>query len=219
MQSKDLWTTEVGSDMWGMFVPGKSDHDYVTIRQVPTNLLLRGYKNPLTWPQLKTEGMTVPLDQSFMEIEHLVNLLIKGNINALWAVMSPIIVRDHPALEELKKIVISQPNKLPYHSIKGMAISQQKDELKRPALSGGKGYRTAARTLLFGYKLLTNWTFNFKVPTSLVNTELSAGEVYNYMDGLEYSYQNSKLPERPNEEPFRQYLYKLRCNNLLNMEA
>ena len=216
---KDLWTTEVGSSMWNMFQPGKSDHDYCTIRQFTTKLLLSGYKNPGTWPsQIKNNELNgVTIDQNYLEIEHLVGQLLKGNINALWYVMSPIVIKDHPYLHELRKIIIDNPSKLPYHSIRGMAISQQRDEIKRPVLAKGKGYRTAIRTLLFGQYLLKDWEFNFNVKELYDIENVTTEEVNYHIERLERTYINSELPTEIDDYPFRHFLYKVRCNELLDI--
>ena len=210
-----------------MFIPGKSDHDYVTVRQNHTKAILSGMYNQKTWPQEKsvtrystsTQKYDEVTDKSFMEIEHLVNLLLKGNVNALWAVMSPIIKKDHPYLQELRQIVLSQPNKLPYHSIHGMSIAQQADAVKRPDMaSGNKGLSVAARTIQFGQRLLTNWTFNFEVTDSTLNFLETPDHVDYYRRGLDYAHKHSNLPERPDPEPFRNFLFRIRCNDLLGIE-
>ena len=201
--------------MWNMFRPGISDHDHITVRQVSTKELLEGRNIPKTWEQIKYTGEDgVEVDESFIEIGHLVNYLLRGNVNYLWAVTSPIVVRDNPLLVELRKIVMENPSKLPYHSIHGMATSQKLDETKRPRLSGGKGYRTAARTALFGIHLLENWTFDYRVPESIINLDITKEEVEKYLDKLDETYEGSTLPDIPNEEPFREFLYKVRMNGI-----
>lgn len=215
---KDLWETEHGSLMWGMFVPGKSDHDRCHVRQIPTKYILEGHRIPETWPQSHHFGLDgVEIDNTYLEIGHLINQLIKGNINNIWYVMTPIIIHDNPILQELRKLVKENPSRAPYHSLKGMVISQMKDEIKRPRLSGGKGYRTAARTALFGSKLLSRWEFDFRVPTSIVNLEISREMVETAINALDDAYDNSPFPDKPNEEPFRQFLCEMRFENIIQM--
>lgn len=208
---KDLWECEHGSSMWGMFVPGKSDHDRCIVRIVPTKEILSGYRIHETWPQTHTIGEDgVEIDTSYIEIGHLINLLLKGNINYLWSTVSPIIIKDHPLLQELREIVMANPTKAAYHSIRGMATSQKLDEIKRPRLSGGKGYRTAARTALFGVDLLKYWKFNFKPCEAIVNLDISEAEVENAIAMLDEAYEESPFPDKPNEEPFREFLLRVR---------
>lgn len=89
-----LFITEVGSRMWGM-EEFASDYDWVHIYQVPTRSILEGRKIPVTRPQKHyTDDHGRLIDASFMEIGHLVQLLISGNINAIWAVTSPLVIAD-----------------------------------------------------------------------------------------------------------------------------
>jgi hypothetical protein len=124
--------------------------------------------------------------------------------------MTPIIIRDSLLLQELRNIIIENPTKAAYKSIRGMATNQKLDETKRPRLSGGKGYRTAARTALFGVDLLSHWEFNFQPAFAIVNLDISEAEVDASIAMLDEAYENSPYPERPNEEPFRDFLYKVR---------
>ena len=215
IQYENLWTTCHGSEMWNMFVPGVSDHDMCTVRVVPTEYILKGYKIRETWPQTHEIGEDgVEIDTSYIEIGHLVNLLMRGNINYLWSLMSPIVIKDHPLLHELRKIVLANPTKAAYSSIRGMTTSQKLDETKRPRLSGGKGYRTAARTALFGVGLLTNWEFNFNVPKTIVNLDISSTGVDKTIDMLDFAYEESPFPAKVNEEPFREFLYDVRMGEM-----
>lgn len=212
---KDLWETEHGSLMWGMFVPGKSDHDRCHVRQISTQCILEGRRIPETWSQSHQIGPDgVEIDNTYLEIGHLINQLIKGNINTIWYVMSPVIIHDSSILQDLRKIVLENPSRAPYHSLKGMAISQLKDEIRRPRLSGGKGYRTAARTALFGSKLLSRWEFDFNIPESIVNLEISREMVETTISALDDAYDSSPYPDKPDDEPFRQFLYKLRMDDI-----
>ncbi len=207
----DLWETENGSLMWSMFKLGVSDHDRCVVRAVPTEQMMRGYNIHETWPQTHRMGEGgVEIDSSYIEIGHLVNLLLKGNINYLWAVMSPVIIKDHPLLQELRQIVLANPTKAAYPSIRGMATSQKLDETKRPRLAGGKGYRTAARTALFGVDLLSRWEFNFKPAEAIVNLDITSEEVDNCIAMLDEAYEKSPYPARPDETPFRDFLYRVR---------
>ena len=81
-------------------------------------------------------------------------------------------------------------------------------------MSGGKGYRTAARTALFGSKLLSRWEFDFNVPESIVNLEISREMVETAISALDDAYDSSPYPDKPDDEPFRQFLYKLRMDDI-----
>jgi predicted nucleotidyltransferase len=210
MLYKNMWSTEVGSTLWGMFKPG-SDHDLYTCRIVPTKDILSGYRPTETWAQEKYMGIDkVEVDETFIEIGHLISMLLKGTVNHYWSVTSPIVMLSNPLLVELRNIVLTNPTKKVYHSMLGMANSQKSDEIKRARLAGGKGYRTASRTALFGAKLLKTWKFDYKVPESLVNLEVTEDQVDYYIDALTDAYENSPFPEKPNETPYREFLHKVR---------
>jgi len=214
MEPKDLWTTEHGSSMWGMFKSGISDHDYSTCRVVPTKNILAGYRIPETWAQTHFLKDGVDCDCSYVEIGQLINQLLRGNINYLWHVTSSIVIEDNTSnyglLRKLRQIVLNNPSKKYYYAIKGMAGSQKLDETKRPRLAGGKGYRTAARTALFGVDLLTKWEFNFKPCETIVNLDVSELDVNKCLDALDQAFEDSPFPLEIDEKPFRDYLYKIR---------
>jgi hypothetical protein len=208
---KTLFISCVGSHMWGMN-SSESDIDLAMIYIAPTLSLLRGERIlPTVRQQIKARGGEI-YDTLGWEIGHLINQLIKGNVNAIWYVTSPLLVKPSIIQEELAALVQANLCRQTYHSIKGMAQSQIKSE-EKPAENSriaGKGYRTALRTIDFGMKLLLEGKICF---TPILRTP-GAEEVMEKLQRLDDAYASSLLPDRPDEYAFREFLLRLRMKDL-----
>ena len=214
----ELWITEVGSAMWGMETFA-SDHDYVVIFANNTRNVLIG--NTMVTLPAKTNitipGIDKPCDISAMEIGHLVHLLKKGNVNAIWAVMSPIVVTgadNNWGLQNLQNLVRKTVSSASYPSIEGMAISQCHDAKKRAQVRDPKkSYATALRTLEFGTRLFDTGEIRFDPPTSKKFNEKA---VVKAIHDLRRAYGDScpRLPTTVLAKPFDDYLYNLRVEIL-----
>jgi len=180
--------------MWGMG-DLSSDHDLVYVYRFPTTLILDGHRVPTSLPsKVYTDARGREMDCSFLEIGHLVNLLMKGNVNAIWAMMSPILVEDRTNdsvpdnqrfygggwYHQLRDITARNLSKISYHSIKGVAESHYKDVKKRAdQREPRKSLLTAIRTLRFGTNLMTNGILTEQV-------RVPCGKGGYYMTGLRY---------------------------------
>jgi len=204
---KTLFVSCVGSHMWGM-QNEESDIDLVMIYIVPTRSILRGERVLHTVRQEIAARKGEIYDTLGWEIGHLINQLIKGNINAIWYVNSPLVIKPSIVQEELSALVQANLCKETYHSIKGMAESQIKSE-EKPKITG-KGYRTALRTINFGIKLLTEGRICF----APVSGTPGAEEVTKAMRQLDEAYKASRLPDRPDEDAFREFLLRLRMEEM-----
>lgn len=216
----ELWVTEVGSQMWGMETFA-SDHDFITIYVARHYDTLTGYMTN-TLPQktdVKVDWLDKPLDVAGMEIGHLIHLLKKGNVNAIWAVMSPQIVsnimanpfhRDHV---ELRRIVKENVSAQTYYSVKGMAVSQLADVEKRAGVrSPEKSLASAMRTIRFGIRLLEQGEIYIEQRPS--KTGYSEGEVRAELDHLDMQFEKAVsdaiLPPISAPKPFDDYLFNIR---------
>ena len=208
MGMETLFISCVGSHMWGMQSP-ESDIDLVMIYTAPTKSILRGERIPPTIRQEIAAWGGEVYDTLGWEIGHLINQLIKGNVNAIWYVTSPLIIKPSPVQEELSALVQANLCRETYQSIKGMAESQIKSECGE-AKKPGKGYRTALRTLNFGITLLKESRICF---APVLHTP-EAGEVMEKMSQLHEAYAASCLPDLPDEEAYRDYLMRLRMKDL-----
>jgi predicted nucleotidyltransferase len=204
---KTLFISCVGSHMWGM-QSSESDIDLVMIYIAPTRALLRGERiSPTVRQRITARGGEI-YDTLGWEIGHLINQLIKGNVNAIWYATSPLVIKPSSVREELSSLVQANLCRETYHSIKGMSQSQIKSE-EKPKVAG-KGYRTALRTMNFGIKLLSEGKICFAPALGTPG----AGEVMEKMRQLEEAYEASPLPDRPDEEAFRELLLRLRMEEM-----
>ena len=174
-----LFVTEVGSRMWGM-ADVSSDHDMFCCYLTPASEYLRTgnfHPNRPSKTGVMVDG--AEYDFQYMEIGHLVGLLKKGNVNAIWAVCSGIVHKESPILTQLKFITRSQMSKATYHSIEGMAISQMGDAIKAEKIPDEK---LAAKKWMTAVSLQasisaaqppvsaaagTEWVFNIRPPARI----------------------------------------------------
>jgi len=206
----------VGSHMWKM-ENETSDIDLVMIYTVPTRRILRGEKFPATIRQEMVARRGGIYDTLGWEIGHLIDLLIKGNINAIWYATSPLVIMPSALQEELSAIVQANLCRESYHSIKGMAESQIESETGQLKLSGaglagrpGKGYRTALRSINFGIELLREARISYEpVMHDPAPEELKEG-----MNQLDEAYRQSMLPDLPDEDQFRDFLLRQRLKEM-----
>ncbi|MDD4776630.1 MAG: nucleotidyltransferase domain-containing protein [Syntrophomonas sp.] len=211
MGMRALYISCVGSHMWGM-QNRESDIDLVAVYAAHTRSILRGQRISPTIRQQIAPGRGVIYDTMGWEIGHLINQLIKGNINAIWYASSPLVVKPSIIQEELSALVKDNLCRESYRSIKGMAQSQMKSEDK-PA-EAGKGRRTALRTINFGIRLLRQGRIVF---APVLHTP-GAEEVREKMSELDYACEASSLPDGLDEEVFREFLLRLRLEGVQDSE-
>jgi len=205
---RTLFMTCVGSHMWHM-ESKESDVDLVVIYIAPTKSILRGEKISATISQRMEEKNGVIYDTLGWEIGHLMDQLVKGNVNAIWNAASPLVLQPSSVQEKLKALIEANLCRETYRSILGMAKSQIQSE-KKPVKNAGKGCRTALRTINFGIELLTNGRLCFEPVLHIPEAE----EVAEKMCRLEEAYEASSLPDLPNEDAFRDFLLRLRLEDL-----
>jgi hypothetical protein len=213
---KILYISCVGSHMWRM-ESKESDIDLVMIYTVSTRRILRGEKFPAAIRQEMAAKEGGIYDTLGWEIGHLIDLLIKGNINAIWYATSPLVIMPSALQEELSALVQANLCRESYHSMKGMAESQIKSETGQLKLSGaglvkrpGKGYRTALRSINFGIELLREARISYEpVMHDPTPEELKEG-----MNQLDEAYRQSMLPDLPDEDQFRDFLLGQRLKEM-----
>lgn len=220
-----LFETLVGSHMWSMQHPG-SDEDHFICHIVPTREVLNtptkdilsqpGYQKSVFLPDEKT-------DQSIHEVGVVVEHLMRGSVNFLWGVMSPIIVKKSTWHDELKEIVQKNVARNCYHSIHGLAIHNFRKYIESGKDASPKRYITIARSIVFGINLLRSGKFRFDIMKDKEEDGdidvvwLAKDEKVWYLEDLkimieqlDLAYKESKLPETPNEKEFRDWMFRVR---------
>jgi hypothetical protein len=177
------------------------------------------------------------------EIGKVISELLDGNVNFLWGVMSPIIINelgytsvkvnntihlvdkprcleDNPLftygsyLGDLKRIVIANPCKGCYNSIRGLAIANKKKYINDSNIDltiKKKKTKIILRTLRFGINYLKGHGFLFdRPPEGNFDMEL----INPWIMELDNAYKSSLYPEKPNEKMFRDFLYYVRMVGL-----
>jgi len=212
MDKDYLFITEVGSRMWGMDKPD-SDYDIFHVFQQPSSEYLRTSTFEKTRAAKSYIYENKEIDAQYMEIGHLVNLLKKGNVNAIWSVCSPIVHMDSEWLVKLREITINNISKSSYASINGMAHSQLNDAIKRATVKDPmKSKATTMRTLQFGVTMLMNHKIEFKPPEDEVTNE-NIGKWFRLLDVAK---EKSMLPDEVNVKPFEDFLYDIRTSEIFD---
>ena len=202
----ELFRTNVGSHMWKMNRPD-SDVDMCVVYMMNSkdNLLGKHIRGKQT-----QEG---EIDTVYYELGHMINHLIKGNVNFIWAVMSPIKIQEYKSsLRELREIVMTNLSKNCFNSINGLTkhnIHHFIDKGDRYSKLYQKKLNVIGRTLKFGINLLT-WE-RCLFDKSDIKTD---DELWDLKNKLNEAYKNSSLPEKTEREPFEKYLIKWRLHKM-----
>jgi predicted nucleotidyltransferase len=208
-QTRTLWKTNVGSHMWRMNRPD-SDIDEFEIYIVPTRDILRGI-----YRQNSHQTITETVDTSRHEIGKCIDQLINGNVNFVLGVMSPIILQDSPELQELRQIYLANLSKNIYNSSHGMALSNYKKYFETGKDVSRKKLAQILRVIQFAEHFLIKKELRFEpippnedISASLVKSKIL--ELEQFKDYLS----DDELPQKPNPEPYRDFLEKVRRKEL-----
>jgi len=219
---ENLFTTTIGSHLWSM-EHANSDTDLFQVYVASTEDILKGTAN------LKSIFIQKDnVDTHKHEVGKVIEQLLKGNLNFLVGVVSPIVnacyAYEEPIgdgsceyemklpLYELQKIVKENIAKNCYHSIHGLAVGNYKKYIESGLDNTPQRCAKVLRTLAFGITLLYTGKFEFAPKTG----EDGAETIIRWLGGLEQAYKSSTLPEKPNEKPFREWLYNIRMVDLEN---
>lgn len=201
-----LFKTIIGSHLWKMDSPD-SDIDEFVAYIVPTKDILSGI---LRQNSHFTSG---DRDESRHEIGVVIEQLLKGNINFITGVMSDLVVsKKEYYLDGLRYIVQSNLSKNCYNSIRGLSISNHKKYIHSGKLTGAelqKKMDLVMRTINLGITLMNTGRVEFKPVYNTDEKDVLAGLI-----ALDVAYSNSELTDKPDEQPFRDYLFDLRIKEL-----
>lgn len=195
----ELFRTVVGSHMWDMQRP-ESDVDYFSVFAYSTNLFLMGYH-----PKLSFFEHTNKFDIHQHEIEKVISQLMSGNINFIFGVMSPIIVKSSIYHKELRGILLKYPPKNAYNSIRGLAIHNYKIYIEKGRDPSERRMNKILRVLQFGITMLRTGKYEFKPYYGG-----TPNKVLEMIKALDKAYKESTLVEAIPEDILRDLLYKVR---------
>jgi len=203
----ELFKTNIGSHIWKMNHKD-SDEDISIVYAMNSRDFLLGKK--IKGKQLyDVNGQ----DIVYYEIENVIEQLLKGNVNYIWSVMSPIIIKEyHSALKQLRQIVSANLSKSTYNSISGIVKHNIYHFIKngdKNSQQYQKKLNFIGRSIKFGINLLT-WG---KCMFQKVDIK-SEKELWELKNQLDIAYKNSNLPDKPNPKPFEEYLIKFRLYKL-----
>ena len=199
---KIIGETTVGSHIWKMNHKD-SDIDIFQIYVEPTKNILNGTAKKKSY--FKQIDNT---DYAIHEAEKVVNMLLTGNINFIVGVLSPEPNKVTPELLELKEITHNNLAKNCFHSINGMAIHNQMKYEEKGRMTKKK-WNQLIRALDFGIRILSGDGVQFK-PVKNGHSLLFDAKLLTLLT----SYNLSRLPEKPDEKPFRKWLYDLRIKEM-----
>jgi hypothetical protein len=221
-----------------------SDWDYWVIYQVPSREFLLGRRHDRGHESSGKFADGMPWDRSSFEIGHHINNLMKNNINHVISVFGPTIDdqethtmtwRANEDKHRLIKIMSENPAKNIYNSVNGMT-TKNLNKYFRTGSSLHWSYRTNGiltgdsldewmakrakklgqirRMVEFGFRVLTTGNYDFKgVPLRDGGYE-DEQNVRQWQADLSKAYDASELPEKPDTEPFEEFLMELRMGYL-----
>ncbi len=203
-----LFKTIIGSHMWNMGHIN-SDVDYFVCFAYDTREILRN----LRALQESFFVHTAREDTHYHEIGKVVEQLLKGNLNYILGVMSPVIVITSRYHKKLKELLERYPPRNAYHSIRGFAINNYERALKEESPPTEHRLNKILRVLEFGITLLKTGVYEFRAVSGatpdLIKTKLKE---------LDAAYRKSTLNERIPEDAIRDLLLEIRLENLKDVE-
>ena len=219
MQFKDpriLWKTDVGSWMWKMNRPD-SDHDYYVSYIFDSRSFLLGNLHDHGHQTRNETG-----DESKLEVGAVVKQLLKGNVNHLWGILSPLVEITSEEHDVLRSIVKRNPATNCYNSIMGLAMHNLRDYFDSPTSKQKaqnlmqenealyrKKLNIIARSLAFGISIFEGKGYLF-TPTNYTQRS----EIDELLREFENAYASSSLPKKPDVSAFEKFLFECRMKNL-----
>lgn len=204
-----IMQTIAGSHAWGMNRPD-SDYDLFVMYEDSTRALMTGLPYGGSHFDQKTPG----LDRQVHEVGHVVDQLIKGNINFIQGVTSPCVqICNKPAreLRVLAKTHISAKGL--YDSAYGMAKANYRKYLERPDVEAydptPKRCATIVRSCRFTAQILEFGEFNYANPGPCTVQDVEWA-----MKELQEAFARSTRPHVADPSPFRHWLLRLRESQL-----
>lgn len=211
---KTLFKTIVGSHAWNM---QREDSDVDLF-----NVYITSSRDILSGTSIQKSYFSAGNfeDKNCHEIGVVIEQLLKGNFNFVVGVCSPIIEEDkYGYLSELRDIVKRNFAKNIYHSTMGLATHNWRkyfvNNLKDGTITEEKLQKKRnqiVRSLILGCDILYLNNMRF-----MKIRDQRDVDVQFWMKEIKTFYEESKLPESPDPKEFRDFLYKLRIDELNNL--
>ena len=207
---KTLFKTSVGSHMWKQNHPG-SDIDLFVAFQAPSREILVGHAD-----MRSRHDKDETHDDAVHEIGHVVDEVLKGNVNFLWGVFSPIVVEDpHGHLAALRPLALKNMSRQCYNSIHGLAYSNYKKYIESGKDASPKRCNTIARTIGMGVTLLLTGKIVFNAVR-----DAKPEDILDLTRHLDEAKDESILPDKPQHaQELYDWLLQLRLKDLEEAEA
>lgn len=203
-----LYESVVGSHMWKMD-HALSDLDIFYVYAEDPKRILDGTANTRSQMFQETkDGKKV--DIAYHEVGHLVDQLLKGNINYVVGITTPIVRKDHPAFAELRNLMKVHAARNVYHSVRGMATGNIEKYMVKEADTSNKKCAQIIRTIRFAEILLKEGVYRYETPPNNLRPE----DVIKALAALDETFRASSLPMDPDPKPFRAWLLKLRLDQM-----
>jgi len=201
---KTIGATIIGSHLWKMQRRG-SDIDIFRIYMEPVPNVLDGTARYKSFQTGETVGGKY-LETVNHEIKQVVQQLLSSNVNFVVGVLSPEILDTSDAFDELRTITRNYLSKDIYHSIYNMAYNLYYENVFGKKKPPEKMLNTILRMLRFGIKVLSL----DKVEFNAVYGGVSA--IKKSLKEITKAYEESSLPDKVPEKPFRNWLFDSRMN-------
>lgn len=206
MTKNVLFSTIIGSHVWDMNTK-MSDTDIFEAYVAPTKDILKGIANTKS-NSIQQGGNDIVQH----EIGKILDQLLKGNVNFIIGVMSPLSITGRKIYrQELMDIVATHMAKNCYYSIHDMAQHNHKKYIESEKDTSERRCNKILRVLKFGQRMLMGEGFLFE--------KVEAGtpeQTTMQIKRLDAALDILTLPEKPYEEPFRDWLYQVRLDEWSN---
>lgn len=180
--------------MWGMERPDSDVDIFICYTMSKTEFLI-GTTPKNTCYKIDND------DIQKHEIYNVVNQLRKMNINYIWYLTSPKILKTCSWHKKLVKVFENNPAKSIMYSIRGLVT----DNMKRNPNPTQKKMNMWLRTIWLGINYLREQKIMYRPAVAE-----SIHDVNDSLKILIHEFKNSILPEYPSSQPYDMYLYKIR---------
>jgi len=201
-----LFSTLTGSHVWNM-QHGNSDKDLFVCYAAPSTDFLIGKTH-----NKGHHSTSESVDRTSMEIGKVVNQVLKGNVNYLVYVLSPVIEFTTPQHKILVNLTYMNLSRKCYGSIRGFAYGEFKNKVGiNNEKDTQKVRRSIMRTINFGITLLGYGVVEF----TPVLHDVEIKEIENGFKNLDHAYEHTVLPDESiHEKEMFDFLLNIRMKNL-----